>query len=795
MDLERERLALLHLEDALTWPPDEREQRLLDAIGHDTVLLTEVRELLRAAQSVDDALPTALPIGMRGADAPPPLEIGPYRLKGLLGQGGMGSVYRAERADGAFERTVAIKLMRKTRVPELVAAQFARERRILAGLQHRNIAQLLDGGVTPDGQSYFVMELVTGRVITHYAAQEKPSLRDLVQLYLQVCSAVQFAHSRLVVHADIKPNNIIVTDDGVAKLLDFGVARVLAEADESAEARPPMALTLGYASPARQRGESAGTADDVYSLGVLLHALLAPLRDVPDDLRAIYDRARALNPEDRYASVETLAADIQRWLDSFPVQAHRGDWKYSAGKLFVRHRLGVAAGGVALVVLAGAITGLALLYTRAEHARARAEERFTDLRSLSRFVLFDVYDRLESAPRALAVRRDLADAAQRYLDRLARDPEASEAVRLEVIEGLRRLAQVQANPGAPSIANEQAARRNLERAEALAAALPAHTADQRERAITLARIALARGRLEGSLDEDFPAAQRSLEHAKTLLEQASGAVSSNDEASHAELTALQIEVTAERADLLLWQGRYAESIAMVKTALATLDGLPPPRTTERMRAARLNRVRLLDIYAENHYYTEDYATAEKAYRDELDVVSRSRAEEPDDLAVTRRFMRAEWALAEDLLELKQPVEAERLLRDAVSIADTLRLFEPHDRDLERTAVVMLTAHARSLTALNRHREAVPLLERGVAMRRHLWDQSPGDWGSARDYAMGLGSLADGLLAANDMPGACRAYAETLATLDKIRAAGHLAQLDEDHVTRIARERQSQHCPK
>ena len=148
MDLEHERLALQHLENALTWPPDERDQRLLEALAHDPALLTDVRELLRAALSVNDALPTALPFSTPGADAPPPEQLGPYRVKELLGQGGMGRVYRAERADGAFERTVAIKLMRKTRVPELIAAQFARERRILAGLQHRNIAQLLDGGVT-----------------------------------------------------------------------------------------------------------------------------------------------------------------------------------------------------------------------------------------------------------------------------------------------------------------------------------------------------------------------------------------------------------------------------------------------------------------------------------------------------------------------------------------------------------------------------------------------------------------------------------------------------------------------
>src|SRR6185295_8072484 len=214
MDLERERLALRHLEDALTWPPDERDQRLLDALGHDSVLLTEVRELLRVAQSVDDALPTALPLGTRGADVPPPDAIGPYRLKELLGQGGMGSVYRAERADGAFERSVAIKLMRRTRVPELIEAQFARERQILARFQHRNIAQLFDGGVTPEGHSYFIMELVAGQSLIRYAIEQRLTTREAMLLFMQVCAAVSYAHARLVVHADIKPSNILVTAEG-----------------------------------------------------------------------------------------------------------------------------------------------------------------------------------------------------------------------------------------------------------------------------------------------------------------------------------------------------------------------------------------------------------------------------------------------------------------------------------------------------------------------------------------------------------------------------------------------------
>src|SRR5262245_57763515 len=166
MDVERERRALQHLEDALTWPPEEREQRLVTALQHDPQLLTDVRELLLSARAVNESFPTSLRVTLPEDVTPPPEHIGPYRIVELVGSGGMGRVYRAERADGAFQRTVAIKLMRRTHLPTLVEAQFARERQILASLQHRNIAQLFDGGVTPDGHSYFVMELVSGRAIT-----------------------------------------------------------------------------------------------------------------------------------------------------------------------------------------------------------------------------------------------------------------------------------------------------------------------------------------------------------------------------------------------------------------------------------------------------------------------------------------------------------------------------------------------------------------------------------------------------------------------------------------------------
>ncbi len=787
MDLTRERLALEYLESALVWPPDERQQRLAEALTHDPHLLGEVRELLHAAESVDEALPTQLPLTGDAADVAPPEQIGPYRVKELLGQGGMGRVYRAERADGAFERSVAIKLMRKSRMPELVAAQFARERRILAGLQHRNVAQLFDAGVTADGRSYFVMELVTGRVITRYAEEEKLSLRATLQLYLQVCSAVQFAHARLVVHADIKPTNIFVMEDGTAKLLDFGVARMLVDVDENAAPRFPNALTPGYASPARQRGETATTADDVFSLGVLLRDLLERFPEAPADLHSIRNRAQAPNADERYPSVETLQADIRRWLGSFPVHAHRAHWRYAAGKFFGRHRVSVVAAGAAMVLLAAAMTALVFLYTRAEHARASAEERLTELRSLSRFVLFDVYDRLESIPRALPLRRDLAEAAQGYLDRLSRDPDAPTAVRLDVIEGLRRLASVQASPGSPSIASANLARRNLDRAQALAKELPVEGVPPGERALILARLALTRELIAAAFDSDYDAAHQALDRAAALLDEAEKAAP-----GHPEVAALRNQVELERADVFQWQGRYADSLKVAQQGLAHLAA-QPIRTAEERKAARWTQAKLLDIYAESLYYTEDMVRSEQAYREAMQLLKEALDEDPGDPKILRRYARSEWALAEALLELNQPEEAERLLSHSVQRVEQLILLEPRDRDLVRTEVVFATAHARALAALGRHDEALPLLEQTVAVRKRLWDEFPQDMSAARDVAIGVASLAEGLAAARRYPAACKAWEESLATFDRIRAAGKSAKLDEDHTIRIAREEKAKHC--
>jgi len=794
MNLERERLALKHLEDALTWPPEEREHRLAAALQHDPALLTDVRQLLHSAKAVNEELPTELPVLALEDFAPPPERIGPYRLNEELGSGGMGRVYRAERADGAFERAVAIKLMRRTRMPAVVEAQFARERQILAGLQHRNVAQLFDGGVTPDGHSYFVMELVSGSTITTYATAKALSLQATLQLFMQVCAAVQFAHAHLVVHADIKPNNVIVNDEGSVKLLDFGVARVLAADGNEDPAQRPVGLTLHYASPARQRGDSPTTLDDVYSLGVLLAELLERFTKVPADLCAICACARALEAGDRYASVEALRDDVQKFLATLPVRAYRGNWRYVGGKFLARHRMATALASVAVVLLAGATTALAFLYFRAEHARAeaelaraQAEERFADLRSLSRFVLFDVYDRVETIPRALALRQDLADAGQRYLDKLSQVPNAPTDVRLDMIEGLRRLAQVQASPGNPSLSNVPLARQNLERAEKLAVRLPEEPRDAGRRALVLARIALARAVLLAWTDSDFEGAQKALDRSDRLLDEAKRA-----NPVSAEVQALQDDLAIERAYTLNWQGEYAKAISVSRQALErTMPEVA--ESAETRRSAMLRRARLLDRFAESTYYAGDAAASEKPYREELDLLRAYAAEMPYDMNATRRQQRAEWALGSVLTEIDKPAEAAQILSHAVGVAEQLQLLEPEDKDLVRLASVTANAYADALVALRRYSEAFPIYERSLAQRRKRWDDAPSDWGAARDYAMALGTLGDARAAAGQTQRACSIYADTLSTFDKIRAAGKLAKLDEENGVRMVRGQVAKYC--
>src|SRR6185312_9350669 len=299
----------------------------------------------------------------------PDAMAGPYRLLHELGRGGSGVVFLAERADDEFHRPVALKLLRYRGAGSERQASLTSERRALARLQHSHIASLFDWGTTSDGSAWLVTEWVDGQPIDVYCREHHLPAAAVVGLLLQVGQAVAYAHDRGIVHRDLKPGNIVVTRNGVAKLLDFGIAR---EADEAAPPTPQ--FTPRYASPEQLRGEPAAPPSDIYSLaavaGELLTGAVPPrLGDVDRELTGVLRRAMDLHPARRYATVTALLEDLRRWQRGLPPLGVAVPWRRRAVLLWRRKRLAVGATAVAVVAIAAGL-GLAALRPRTAAAPA-----------------------------------------------------------------------------------------------------------------------------------------------------------------------------------------------------------------------------------------------------------------------------------------------------------------------------------------------------------------------------------------------------------------------------------------
>jgi serine/threonine-protein kinase len=354
--------------------PGERPAALA-ALGLPPALEARVARLLaadaRAVGPLDGAPPLDL---LAGAPETAPADLagrrlGAYRLREEIGRGGMAVVYAAERADGAFDQEVAVKVLGTGLLPAAGAERFRTEQQVLARLRHRSIAAMLDGGVAEDGTPFLVMERIEGRPIDRYCEEEGLGLRERLALFVEVCGAVAFAHQNLVVHRDVKPSNVLVSRRGEVKLLDFGIAKLLEpEPPEAATRTYARVLTPGYAAPEQVAGGPVTTATDVFGLGKLLDRLLAGLpRD--RDLDNVLARALREEPERRYPDARSFADDLERWLAGRPVAATPDTLLYRLGKAVRRHRAGVAAGG--LVAAVGA-AGLAVSLAQAERARREA---------------------------------------------------------------------------------------------------------------------------------------------------------------------------------------------------------------------------------------------------------------------------------------------------------------------------------------------------------------------------------------------------------------------------------------
>jgi eukaryotic-like serine/threonine-protein kinase len=502
---------------------EQRASYLDGACNGDAALRAEVESLL----SYDDSAPgPRIEISVeaaaqslfaaRGEELAGTL-LGPWRVIREIDRGGMATVYLATRGDDEFEKRVAIKVVRPGMDTADLLERFRYERQILANLDHPYIARLLDGGSTAHGRPFLVMEYVEGQPIDAYCRQHELGIHDRCTLFLEVLEAVSYAHRNLVVHRDLKPGNIFVARDGLPKLLDFGVAKLLdTEGGEGSAAtrltgRP---MTPEYASPEQVMGLPVGTASDVYSLGVVLYELLTGVRPqrvnsanpaeiervicrtatiapsealadagasgrrLPKQLKGDLDNivlmAMRKEPARRYRSVDELAADLRAYLEGRPVRARKDSVRYRSAKFVGRHKLSVSMAVIAVASLL-AVTFIALREARtaelarrnAEFERARAERRLGQMVTLANGALFDIHGAIERLPGSMEARKRLVDTTVNLLEEVARDAGGDDSLRLALATGYCRLGDLQGDMLRPSLGDAAGAIKSYRTAAAL----------------------------------------------------------------------------------------------------------------------------------------------------------------------------------------------------------------------------------------------------------------------------------------------------------------------------------------
>jgi eukaryotic-like serine/threonine-protein kinase len=660
------------LDDVLERAAAERTAYLALRCQGDDELRGEVESLLAAEVQAADFIETPV-FRIRMDDAPPLAtgqRIGSYRIVREISRGGMGTVYLAERADEEFERRVALKVIRRGMDSDEIVERFRAERQILAHLDHENIAKLLDGGTTEDGRPYFVMEYVEGQPLDEYCDVHGLSRRERLALFRRVCAAVHFAHQNLIVHRDLKPGNVLVTADGVPKLLDFGIAKLLHPGQEPfaltrADLRP---MTPEFASPEQVRGAAISTASDVYSLGVLLYRLLtgrspySPTSSDPQGLaRAICDqdpprpsstvgrgsdqrglarqlrgdldnivlKAMSKEPGRRYASVDQLANDLDRYLKGLPVIARKDTLGYRTGKFVGRHKLGVSVVALLLLLIVGFSITVTLLLQQQTRERRRAERETKRAASVLDFLekvfhnpdperargqpitalevldsgMRDIRGGLQDQPE---VRADLMETMGRVYRRLGVPNKARELLEgsLQLRRGLKQ--------------DELAIARNLHN---LAGAL--HDLHDDKAAEPLIREALQIQRARGDT--------HNLDYAKGL---------------------------GNLGQLLADKGQLANGEALLKESLALKRRLPGTEAGD--IATSLNNLGILNCQR------ADYASCERYHREALTIRRRLAAGQPDPYVA-----RSLNNLASALEDLGKLAEAESLYRDSIAMRKKL----------------------------------------------------------------------------------------------------------------------------
>jgi tetratricopeptide (TPR) repeat protein len=724
--------------EAIRRPAAERDAWTAAACAGDPELQEEVASLLAADAEEGQGLAAPVREAVRAFQEPRlPRRVGAYELVEQIGHGGMGSVYKAHRRDEEYQSTVAIKLVRPGMATDFVLRRFRRERQTLARLAHSSIARLLDGGTTQDGVPYIVMEYIDGVPITEYCDVKRLGLRERLELFLPVCSAVDYAHRNFIIHRDLKPSNVLVDATGTPKLLDFGISKQLHAAGVAAEHTMTDGLgmmTPEYASPEQVRGDVVSPASDVYALGTLLYEMLTGRRahriekntpaavedaicrtDVvrpsaatsdpslsrrlSGDLDNILMKTLQKDPERRYESASALAEDLRRYLDDLPVRARPETTVYRLRKFARRHRAVVLG---ATAVFAALATGAAVAIRQAQVAQSREAQ----VRSLAHVFLFDVHDSIRDLPGATAARQTIVETAVRYLDALSDSNPTEPSLVRDLAAGYERVGDIQggdaegANRGDPG-----AALVSYQKALGLIERLASRRGFDRD--VELARLNVRRKAADAQartvgLDPSLETLAGAVRDGRDLMRRFPG----DGEVSEAVAGILTVAGRRQRE-----AGRFDASLATTTEALhvlAALEATAPDhdRMTREIADAEsavgMTEARLEHLTEARDHYTRSVREREKLY-----------ALDPRSVDARRNLMIA-YSHVGDVLghptlpNLGDPEGAERAYRRMTELASDLHAADAGDR---RAA----SDYATSLTRL----AVVIPIERSAEKRRYL----------------------------------------------------------------------------
>lgn len=767
-DLETERLALALFEALLDIPEADRPTWIKAQTKGKPRLRRRLEAMLKAETLLN------LKTGSASdylEEEPAPERIGAYRITGLIGRGGMGAVYRGERMTGDFNHVAAIKIIKSGLLSQSLIERFQRERQILAGLSHPNIAQLYDGGETEQGQPFIVMEWVDGLPVLQYADEAALSREARLALFCDVCRAVAFAHRNLIVHRDLTPSNVLVTRDGVVKLIDFGIAR-LADSEGSVGERSrgtaSLSLTPGFAAPERMHSSEVTTGADIYSLGKLLEHLLAAQTD--PELDAIIARATAIAPGDRYPTADALRADTDAYRSGWPVTAVNGGRRYVFAKFAGRHRFGVLVASVAAIAVVAAFGLVLLANHKAQLARTEAEMRFEQTRAIANTLLFDVYDEVSKVEGATKARELLAKTGVDYLDKLANDTNAPVAVRVEAGKGLVRLSQVMGGGQESTLGRYKDATALLARGEAVLKAAVEQSPDDADAAAAYAELLVEQSGNNLYNDNDPEKARRQAIMAQGLLKTLASA--------DAKLAALYLTAIQAEGDSWLWDDKFKEGREVLLRADAVFKAMPQRyRSDLKVLAARSASLRLL---------------GEACHK--LKQPEQARAALAENIAVNRERVRRDAgnpkALRGLILGLRYDAIVHRTnMRDAearASIAEAYKLASDWKaRDSSDLGVLELVAatgdvYAQVLTDQKMYGQAETVSDQVIATQKLRIERADGAPFAVRGLATTLATRGGNFYNAGHYAKACQAWAETKAAWKLLDSRGQLSKTDRDN---------------